>query len=539
MNICTAIHYTNGSPHIGHSLEFVVADVFSRWYQMRNKSERQVYFLTGTDEHGQKIEKTAFQKGMTPKEMCDQNSRKFYNLCKSLQVLPNRFIRTTDDDHTSSVHEFFKKCQASGDIYKGEYSGWYSIREECYVTRKDAELSNFKDPVTEQPLIEMKEPSYFFKLSKYVSDIIEIIESKKVKIIPEYFTADVLNRLKNNIDDLSISRPKESVSWGIPVPEDEGHTFYVWFEALINYYTGIKSKRNSFNGVDIHVIGKDIIWFHSVVWLGMLISAKLELPKCIYVHGFVCDENGQKMSKSIGNVIDPVQMIERYGTTPFRYYMLSEFSSGTDLKFSEQALVQTHDSLLLKNVGNYVSRVFSMMKKYANSEVTDYICDNNPHPNQSNQQNNIFNIDETLITLQNYIETFEFGRYCEHVLSLVTKLNTYISDTCIWQINNEKYPDDTRSEEFRNNVLRTLVEGMMIVSELLFPIIPEISMKIKKYLRHLPDDRNDNYMTISWNNFKVGHSIEGNPPKLFSILNQEANDTKMKKNMQKKTSKSK
>jgi methionyl-tRNA synthetase len=519
MFIATAIHYTNGKPHIGHALEFIVTDGIVRWYRMNGKPP---YFLTGTDEHGQKIERTAALRGLTPKQLCDENSQSFKDLCETLKVTPNRFIRTTDSDHCRCVHDFFNKCKQNGDIYKGEYSGWYNVREECYVTQKDAALNDFKDPTTQQPLIEMKEPSYFFRLSRYVGDIIKVLEQHQVDVVPSYYSTEIINRLKSSdIEDLSISRPITSVSWGIPVPDDDTHTLYVWFEALINYVTG--TRLPSYQPVDIHVIGKDIVWFHSVVWFGMLLSAKLELPKRIFVHGFVCDEQGQKMSKSVGNVVDPVELLDKYSSTPVRYYILNEFCPGADLKFSEYALVQAHDSNLLKNLGNYVSRVFSMTAKYAGSKVPKYTV-----------RQDRFDIQENLDVLESYITHFELGKYCEHVFGLITGLNTYITETCIWQIQNEKYPDDKRTQEFRHNVLRTLLEGMAIISAMLFPIVPEVTLKIDGYLKFSPQRT---IRGFSWKNLKAGNEIEVNPPKLFAIVNQQANQEKMKKNMKKRTEK--
>ena len=519
MFITTAIHYTNGNPHIGHAFEFIVSDVVVRWHRMKGKD---VWFLTGTDEHGQKIEKTAEAQGITPLQLCDKNSAIFKELCDKLDIQYSRFIRTTDDDHISMVAQFYNSCKKTGDIYKGLYVGWYNVREETFVTNKDAELNDFKDPETNNPLTKMEEECYFFRMSKYASQVLEYLKENPDTVVPRMYGAEIISRLQNEdmkIEDLCITRPKSSLKWGIPVPHDPEHVFYVWFDALVNYMSGAPESQEHWCG-DIQVIGKDIVWFHTMIWFSMLFSVKSVPPKKLFVHGFICDQDGKKMSKSVGNVVDPFDLIQKYGDTATRYYLINDFNPGTDFRFCEDTLVRQHDSMLLKNLGNYISRVFSMVNKYSNSMVPKYTSD----------AAKLFDITQSVTVLNEFMDRFELHNYSEHVFGLITKLNAYISDGCIWQIDNEKYPDDKRSIEFRDDSLRIMLEGVYIVCHLIDPIIPKISTKIFKMLRVLPTS----IAMLNWNNLKHGDGIEPHPAKLFSIINTQYSGDKMKKNMEKR-----
>lgn len=526
MFVTTAIHYVNGDPHIGHAFEFIVSDAVARWHRMKGED---VWFLTGTDEHGQKIEKKAESLRMSAKELCDTNSAVFRDLCDSLQIQYSRFIRTTDEDHYSTVNHVYTECKRRGDIYKGKYTGWYNVREESFVTNKDAELNDFKDPVTQQPLTKMEEECYFFRLSKYTSEVLSWLKNNPNLIVPNVYAKEIISILESEDfvnEDLCISRPKSSVGWGIPVPDDDEHVLYVWFDALVNYMSGTPNFQAHFPP-DIQIIGKDIVWFHTVIWFSILNSFQsLRPPQRLFVHGFVCDHEGKKMSKSVGNVVDPREMLEKYGPTPVRYYLINNFTPGEDFNFSEPVLVQQHDSILLQNIGNYVSRVFSMANKYSESKVPEFYL--------SVEDRMIpFEIEKTVETLDRFISEFRLQHFSEHVFGLISMLNTLITETAVWQIDNPKYPNDTRDVKYRDSVLRTLLEGMYIVSHFIHPIIPEISNKIFGYLQVLPN--NISKLDSKWDNLKPGHAIVPKPDKLFSTINTESSKEKMLKNMQKRT----
>lgn len=530
MFLTTAIHYTNGRPHIGHAYEFILADSITRWKRMCGTK---VNFLTGTDEHGQKIERTANSLRMTPKAMCDMNSQIFRNLCASLNVEYTRFIRTTDEDHAKTVYDFFERCRK--DIYKGEYVGWYNIREETFVSPGDAKLANYKDPVSGELLTQMKEPSYFFRLSKYQSAVKEFLITHPDFIVPASRRNEVIHRLETEeLQDLSISRM--TTNWGIPVPNDPEHTLYVWFDALINYVTGAKhvgamrtGSCNSDNTTDVnqnqwpadlHIVGKDILWFHTTIWLSMLMSAELPLPKRILVHGFVCDSEGQKMSKSIGNVVDPFELIGKFPVDAVRYYFVQDSCLEGDFHFNEASMIRHHDSNLLGNLGNFVNRTFGLFHKYCDNIVPDVPV------------LMLFDLAKLINELNVCMIDFKLQSYCDCVFNVLTRLNTYINDTRIWQICNEKYPDDHRTEQDRQEIIRALLESMYIIAHLLYPIIPNTVFKLLKFLDEpllsLPD--------LGWGTLSVSKKVQQQDTKLFAILDTTAADIRKEKHMAKHTS---
>jgi len=521
MFVTTAIHYTNGDPHIGHAFEFIVSDAVVRWHRVCGKNVR---FLTGTDEHGQKIERTAKSLNLIPKQLCDNNSALFRQLCDKLNIQYSRFIRTTDDDHYLTVTRFYDECKKNGDIYKGTYSGWYNIREECFVTNKDAAMNDFKDPVTQQLLSRTEEDCYFFRMSKYTSDVLAYLKKNPHAIVPNMYANQIISILENSeTEDLCISRPKSSVKWGISVPDDNEHVLYVWFDALVNYLSGSDSMWPA----SIHIIGKDIVWFHTVIWFSMLMSVNRMLPERLFVHGFVCDQFGKKMSKSVGNVVDPMQLLNMYGETAVRYYLINNFVPGEDFNFSEMSLVRQHDSVLLQNLGNYVSRVFSMASKYYNSKVPEFYLseDDRVIP---------FNIEQSILKLDSLISEFRLQHYSEHVFGLITILNTLITETAIWQIENPNHPNDTRDVKYRDSVLRTLLEGIYIIAHFLEPIVPTITAKMLSYLRMSPK-KDVNELNVKWDNLNPGHYIDSSPEKLFTALNVESSNEKMLRNMKRRT----
>ena len=501
-NLTTAISYVNGPPHIGHTLEFVIADVIARYYKIRGNN---VYFLTGTDEHGQKIQTKAESLGISPIDLCDQNSQLFIDLDQRMGIEYNRFIRTTGESHKRVVYEFFKKCR--DDIYLGEYEGWYNPREERFVPPLEAKTNNYKDPSTGTDLVYSKEPSYFFRLSKYQHTVKEFIETHENFILPRSKKHVILNRLEKELDDLSISRT--SIDWGIPVPGSSDHVFYVWFDALINYISGGPWPCH------LHVIGKDILWFHTAIWLSMLLSAGYDLPGHIYVHDFVNDKDGRKMSKSLGNVVDPNYLLNKYPLCAIRYYLISGLNYGFDMNFSETDLVRSHDHELLEIYGNCVNRVFGLVHKYSKSEIPCYVL-----------HDGYFHLDETRKLLDNLMEQVKLQEYIKSVMGLVRYLNCYINDTHIWTIGNKKYPDDTRTNMDREKVIKILLEGLYIVTHFLYPVIPDVCNKVYGFLGVDPVALSE----LNWDNLPH-QKITKQETKLFWIIDKEEYENRKKKNM--------
>ena len=363
--ISTAIAYVNSRPHIGFALELAQADAIARWQRLNGKD---VFFLTGTDEHGAKITRAAQKAGKDPQKFVDENSALFKKLVGGLDISADDFIRTSDSvRHFPGSVELWKKLESSGDIYKKNYRGLYCVGHEAFVTQKDLVDGKCADHDAEPEVIE--EENYFFRLSKYADKIKKALEIGELKIFPESRKNEIVSFLDSGVEDVSFSRPSKDISWGIPVPGDATQTMYVWCDALANYITALgfggvdDSKFKKFWPADMHIIGKDILRFHAVIWPAMLLSAGLALPKGVFVHGFI-HSGGRKMSKTVGNVIDPIDFIGRHGHDPLRYYLLREISTFEDGDFTEERFVEVYNADLANGLGNYVSRVSKMIEQY-------------------------------------------------------------------------------------------------------------------------------------------------------------------------------
>lgn len=440
--VTTAIDYPNAEPHIGHAYQKIVADVIARWNKIKGND---VWFLTGTDEHGKKIETVAKEKGKTPKELVDEVSKKFKEAWGALEVSPSRFIRTTDKDHEKLVQEVIKKCLDNGDIYLGEYEGLYCTGCEAYYTEKDLEGGNC--PVHKKPVDKLKEESYFFRLSKYQDFLLKLYKDNPEFILPKERRNEIVNRVKEGLKDLSISRT--SFSWGIPFPGNKKHIVYVWFDALFNYLSGA-GKNKEYWPADVHLLGKDNSWFHCVYWPAFLKSAGYDLPKTIFVHGFL-SVNGQKISKSLGNVISPKYLAEKYGADTVRYFVCRQFpfASGDDGDFSEQALIDRHNNELADKLGNLVSRVSALAEKYG--------LDGGVHV----ETNNI------LKNFSGHMEKYEFDKALNSIFAFIDTLNQFVQESKPWETKNKKD-------------LYELVSGIRLATILLSPFVPETSDKIAK-----------------------------------------------------------
>ena len=359
--ITTPIYYVNAAPHIGHAYTSIAADVLARFHRSRGAD---VFFLTGTDEHGQKIEEAAAAAKKHVSDFCDMNSAKFRDLWKHLDVRHDDYIRTTEKRHEDKVQELFARLQKSGDIYKGRYEGLYDVVSESFVKESDAIKA--KDGVTllgpesMKPLQKVSEESYFFKLSAYGPRLLEHYKKNPEFLAPSHRASEILRFVEGGLDDVSVSRTK--VKWGVPVPGDADHTVYVWFDALINYWSAAAGKDDLWPA-DVHIVGKEIFRFHAVIWPAMLLAAGLPLPRKVFAHGWWTVE-GKKMSKSAGNFIDPQEITLEFGVDAFRYFLLREMPFGNDGDFSKAALLKRYNAELANDLGNLVSRVAEMTDKF-------------------------------------------------------------------------------------------------------------------------------------------------------------------------------
>jgi len=434
--ITTAIDYVNAPPHIGHAFEKVIADALARWHRLQGEK---VFFLTGTDENAPKNDQAAKSAGIPTKKFVEQNTKKFVELCKKLNISYDKFIRTTESSHVQKAQELFQKVYKKGDIYKGKYEGHYC--EGCEEFKTEKELFEGKCPEHNTLPKLISEEAYFFKLSKYKKDVTKFIKNY---IVPETRKKEILSRLKNeDLKDLSVSRQK--LDWGIPVPIDKNHTIYVWFDALINYISGANGNWPA----DVHIVGKGINWFHSVIWPAMLFSANIEQPKKLLVHGYLTF-NGKKISKSLGNAIDPITLTEKYSVDTIRYNLLKG-STFEDFDFSEKELVERHNNELANKLGNLVSRVSALAEKYKLRK-----------PSKSS-----LNITPTKNKVSKYLDNYEFDKALNEIFAFIDKCNEYIQNKKPWETHDGK-------------VLYELAQGIRDATVLLWPFIPETSEKIAK-----------------------------------------------------------
>lgn len=458
--ITTAINYVNGDPHIGHAYEIVLADAIARYHKIIG---RDTFFTTGADEHGLKIANQAAKNNMTPKELCDKNVLKFQNLNKLLYVEDDYYVRTTRDSHKKIAQEVWDKCEKNGDIYLGEYEGWYNVREETYVPENEAKLMNYIDPLNNIKLEKMKEPSYFFKMSKYQDKLIEYIQSNPDYIQPEQKRNEILQRLKEPLADLSCSRTK--FTWGIQVPNDPKHVMYVWMDALINYYSScfIDEGKKKYWPANVHIIGKDITWFHTVIFPTILLSANIPLSKSVFSHGFVLAADGKKMSKSLGNVINPLEIIDKYGADAFRYHVIKETKRGCDTRFDVDNLVDMCNSDLADTIGNLVQRTLSLCQLSNESKIPAFYPEYEIHLP--------IDILHFINRVEYHMKTFCVQKCCEKSVQVCKDLNKFLTDMAPW-----KYKDDLKNKKL--HIIRIMLEAIYFIAHYLDIFIPSLSHKI-------------------------------------------------------------
>jgi len=481
--ITTPIYYPSGQPHMGHAYSSIITDVFARF---KRNDGFNVYFLTGTDEHGLKIQKAAEKANEDPLVYCNKISTVFKNLTKKLNLSNDDFIRTTEKRHHKSVNDLWNRLVKSGDIYLSKYKGWYSISDEAYynedeIVEKDGKkISAFSGSVVDW----VEEESFFFKLSAWQNKLLDFYDKNKKFILPLSRRTEVLNFVKKGLKDLSVSRT--SFSWGIKVPNNNKHVIYVWLDALTNYlsalnYPNVNDKLyKSFWPASLHVIGKDILRFHAIYWPAFLLAAKIEPPKRIFGHGWILSGD-EKMSKSKGNILNPIEIADNYGIDEMRYYLMKEVSHGSDGNISLNSLENCINSDLANNYGNLCQRVFSFIKNNCNNSI-------NRNDSLSESDKKIIKqTDDLTKNLREYMENQNLNNYIKSVIDISFLTNKYINDEEPWKIKKS----DTKK---MNNILHVGLEQIAKISILLNPIIPISTNKVLDALNIKTNNRNHSFL---------------------------------------------
>ena len=508
--VTTAINYVNGQPHLGHAYEEIVADVIAR---SRRSLGEEVFFLTGLDEHGQKVQQAATAEGRTPQVYCDQLAVDWLAFTKKLELTNDDFVRTTEPRHKEFVQAILAQLHAAGHFYKATYTGFYSAKEETFLTEKDRRPDGTFDPSYGE-VVELKEDNYYFKLKDHQQWLIDYLEANPAFVQPDYRRNEMLGFLKNNtLEDWCISRPAARLNWGIPLPFDPGFVTYVWFDALVNYISipaahGDKTVVNapgyqpttlnsqlSLWPADLHVIGKDILKFHAVYWPVMLKAMGLPLPKQILAHGW-WQKDGAKISKSTGNIVDPMAVINEWGLDAFRFYVLRELAIGPDGNWTDAGFRSRYQAELANGLGNLVNRSLSMLKRYRNGIVPP------------------FHTDDYHIQVMSYTSAFkgEIKNYrlqssLELINAIVTHANQYVDRTAPF-----KLAKDPAQAARLDEVLYNLTETCRVLAVLLNPFLPGTSAKI--YAQLGLSGSPEKFELAAWGKLPAGHPI-GEPAPLF------------------------
>lgn len=497
--LTTAIDYVNGAPHIGHAYEKILTDVIARHFRQRYDD---VYFLTGSDEHGIKIQKTSASMNITPKELCDINAGKFKECWSGMGISYDKFIRTTDEQHESIVQKIFKKLQDNGDIYKHSYTGLYCAGCESFLNPRDLTEDGLCPDHLKKPE-EVKEENYFFKLSKYKDRIIEYIKKNPDFILPEFRANEVLNQLEH-IEDISVSRSKESVSWGIPVLGDDSQIIYVWIDALSNYITALgydpenpSEEFNKYWPADVQVIGKDILKFHAIYWPAFLMALDLPLPKTILAHGWITIDQ-TKMSKSIGNVIAPKDVLETFELTQpdaFRYFMMVTAPSGRDGNYSDVDFKERVNADLANNIGNLLNRTLNMLVKYFDGEIK-------PEFITSSDNEIAKEALKTVELVKTRFDKYEAAEAAQEIVNFSNTVNKYVNDTAPWGLAKEGKMEECAQ------VLYNVLESMRFIAALLAPYTPNISQDIYEQLNRSEKATDVILDSLKWGEIPAGKITE-------------------------------
>jgi methionyl-tRNA synthetase len=453
--VATAIPYVNDKPHIGHAMDYMLADVLARTHQQMGDD---VFFGVGTDEHGTKVAAKAEEAKQTPQEYADSIVPSWHEFLGRINISNTDFIRTTDERHEKAAQLIWKQLEKY--IYKSTYEGWYCSGEEAFVTAREAAETNGICPTHKRPYEHLSEENYYFKLSEFGDQIKEALQAGEMKIVPDFRKHEILQLIEKGLDDVSISRPKKHLSWGIEVPNDKDHVMYVWFEAVMNYISilGYPDGENyqKFWPADVQVIGKDILRFHAAIWPAMLIALDIPLPKTLLVHGFVLT-GGTKMSKSIGNVVNPIEVIDGYGVDAFRYYFLRHIPTIEDGDFTWDKFENAYNNELGNELGNLVQRVASMITRYQHGVIGEL-------PKQRHDSGAFYQ----------ELEQYRFDRALDHLWMKVRELNVYLEEVKPWHIAKDS------DEEHLQEDLAYAASGLLQIAHLLWPFLPTTSEVITK-----------------------------------------------------------
>jgi methionyl-tRNA synthetase len=501
--VTTPIYYVNDIPHIGHAYTTIAADVLARYWRLRG---RDVFFLTGLDEHGQKVQQAAAKAGIDPQAHCDKLAPQFETLWKRLHISNNAFIRTTDAEHKSIVQRYLQQLYDKKLIYKDSYTGWYCTFDERFWTEKDVE--NGRCPDCHRPVEKLSEHNYFFKMGQYQDRLIDHIMTQPDFIRPESRRNEVLGFLQNQkLGDLSISRPKTRLSWGIELPFDSDYVTYVWFDALVNYVSALeylpreKPAGDRFWPAHVHLVGKDILTTHAVYWSTILMAVNLPLPETIFAHGW-WTVDGEKMSKSRGNVVDPNKMVDEFGADAFRYFLLREVPFGQDGDFSEATIIARINSDLANDLGNLLSRTLTLLERYTGGKIPQ------PHQPDLPEEIEVRNIARELFNrMEDALKELEFHRALSEIWKLVRQTNLFLEQTAPWNLAKKE-----REQDKLETVLYTAAEALRHIARYLYPFMPNAAETIYHHigLGPLPSDAlKDGSKSERWGgNLPIGSPIK-------------------------------
>ncbi len=464
--ITTPIYYVNDRPHIGHVYTTTIADIIARYHRLCGD---EVFFLTGTDEHAAKVVESASQRGVTPQQWADQNAQAFQDTFAKLGIANDDFIRTSQQRHKDKVVQYVGELLKTGDVYLGEYEGWYDAGQEEYIPENKAKECDFKSPINGKPLVRKKEKNYFFRLSKYSEALLKLLESNSGFLRPDARRNEIINRIREGLNDVPISRTGAG-DWGIQVPGDASHVIYVWIDALFNYLSTVDTPdRSGYWPANLHLIAKDILWFHAVIWPALLLALKRELPRQVYAHSFWIAE-GQKMSKSLGNFID-LEKIDRYiadyGLDAFRYFLASQGPLGiSDSDFAEARYVEIYNDQLADKLGNLVNRSLTMIHRYRGGVIP-----------ASTTADLSADAEAAIAAYRRGLDQIELGSALERLLGFVVRANQYVEESAPW-----KLAKDPAQAARLDTVLYNLAESVRVIAVLIAPVMPSIASQIRTQL---------------------------------------------------------